>query len=55
MRGLLSMAMRNGMMSSIEAKQLMQQLLEKGWHHHASEQVSARFMVDLDLANYVSG
>ncbi|KAH7376999.1 hypothetical protein B0T11DRAFT_25571 [Plectosphaerella cucumerina] len=48
-RGLLSMTLRNGDLSTREARQILQQLQERGLSG-ASGDIRATFMVDLDLA-----
>ncbi|KAH6683726.1 hypothetical protein F5X68DRAFT_171961 [Plectosphaerella plurivora] len=48
-RGLLSMTLRNGDISSREARQILQHLQERGLSG-ASGDIRATFMVDLDLA-----
>ncbi|KAF6829646.1 Activator of stress genes 3 [Colletotrichum plurivorum] len=49
-RGLLSMALREGLITSPEARAMIRDSEERGKHHQSSEQVLAPFVVDLDLA-----
>ncbi|KAF6822125.1 Activator of stress genes 3 [Colletotrichum musicola] len=49
-RGLLTMALREELITWAEARAMIRDSEEKGKHHQASEQVLAPFVVDLDLA-----
>ncbi|KAM4062337.1 fungal zn(2)-Cys(6) binuclear cluster domain-containing protein [Hirsutella rhossiliensis] len=49
-KSLLSMALRLSVVTSSEARVLMAGIYEKGAHHPSTEQISASFVVDLDLA-----
>ncbi|TDZ33321.1 Nitrogen assimilation transcription factor nit-4 [Colletotrichum spinosum] len=49
-KGLLSMALREGVVASSEARAIMRDSDEKGRHHPAADAIQAPFVVDLDLA-----
>lgn len=49
-KSLLSMALRLSAITSSEARNLMARISEKGTHHPYTDQTSASFVVDLDLA-----
>jgi hypothetical protein len=49
-KGFLSRAMRDGVMSSVEAKELMTELLRRGVHHKVPEQAMSSIVIDYDLA-----
>ncbi|WYZ33801.1 hypothetical protein EsH8_I_000077 [Colletotrichum jinshuiense] len=49
-RSLLSMALREGLVASPEARAIIKDSNEKGKHHPGSDEVVAPFIVDLDLA-----
>ncbi|KDN67624.1 hypothetical protein CSUB01_10117 [Colletotrichum sublineola] len=49
-RSLLSMALREGLLASSEARAIIKELNENAKHHRGSDEVQAPFIVDLDLA-----
>ncbi|OHW96157.1 C6 transcription factor [Colletotrichum incanum] len=49
-RSLLSMALREGLLASSEARAIIKDSNEKAKHHRGQDEVQAPFVVDLDLA-----
>ncbi|OLN91696.1 Activator of stress genes 3 [Colletotrichum chlorophyti] len=49
-RGLVSMALREGLIASSDARAIIKDSDEKGKHHQLSDPILAPFIVDLDLA-----
>lgn len=49
-KGLLSMALRNGDMSGGHARRILAELQKNGLHDQVREEIRATFMVDLNLA-----
>jgi hypothetical protein len=49
-RGLLSMALRNGALTSLEAYSLHEEVLEAGRHHEQLKRIQSKWKVDLNLA-----
>ncbi|GKT50459.1 uncharacterized protein ColSpa_10640 [Colletotrichum spaethianum] len=49
-RSLLSMALREGLLASSEARAIIKDSNEKAKHHRVQDEVQAPFIVDLDLA-----
>ncbi|KAK1986078.1 hypothetical protein LZ30DRAFT_323503 [Colletotrichum cereale] len=49
-RSLLSMALREGLLASSEARAIIKESNENAKHHRGSDEVQAPFIVDLDLA-----
>jgi hypothetical protein len=50
MQGLLTMAMKNALLSSSEASELMGKIKTRGTHHEAAEEASGSFTIDFGLA-----
>ena len=50
-KGLLSMAIRDDVLSAAEAKEIVSDLQRRGQHHSQNFKASGDFMVDLDLSN----
>lgn len=49
-QGFLAMGLRNGVISSSEARELMEDLMKAGQHHKTVDQVTRSFTIDFDLA-----
>jgi plasmid stability protein len=49
-KSLLAIAIRHGAMSAAEARIILNQVLTKGTHHADVDDITAAFVVDLDLA-----